>query len=77
MARGQPTTRTRAWQSKQNNIFPFFLQAALAIAQAENSKTITFIETAFAWAMDCYEWTLEAQKADAAFQQQVLAEQKS
>ena len=98
MARGQPTARTRAWQTKQHvetvsDVFPpvlgelhpidrafntlsIFLQAALVTAQAENSKTVIFIQPAFTWLKDCYEWHQEIQKSRDVLQQQMRAKQE-
>jgi hypothetical protein len=47
----------------------------LVTAQAENSKTVIFIHSAFTWFKDCYEWNQESQQARAALQQQVRAKQ--
>ena len=55
------------------NTLSTILQAALVTAQAENSKTIIFLHSAFTWLKDCYEWNQEAQQARAALQQQVRA----
>ena len=58
------------------NTLSTILQAALVTAQAENSKTIVFLQSAFTWFKDCYEWNQEAQHARADLQQQVHAKQK-
>ena len=57
------------------NTLSTILQAALVTAQAENSKTVIFLHSAFTWFKDCYEWNQEAQQARAALQQQVRAKQ--
>ncbi len=57
------------------NTLSTILQAALVTAQAENSKTIVFLQSAFTWFKDCYEWNQEAQHASSDLQQQVRAKQ--